>query len=85
MRRSGWTSDFISAPLHGQSSCPSPWTLEETLRIGSIDEDDALTGVLDMGIASDGEIFVTQPRGGNERRAAAPFHLHSVSLYSDGP
>lgn len=40
--------------------CSQAWTLEETLRIGSLDGDDALSGVLDLGVGPDGLLYVAQ-------------------------
>lgn len=47
------------APTFAQV-CSEPWTLEETLRIGSLDGDDALSGILDLSVGSDGLLYVAQ-------------------------
>lgn len=36
------------------------WSLEETLRIGSIDGDDALAGVLDLSVGPDGRVYLAE-------------------------
>ena len=48
-----------AAPTFAQV-CSEPWTLEETLRIGSLDGEDALSGVLDVSVGPDGLLYVAQ-------------------------
>jgi YD repeat-containing protein len=52
---------FLSMPrfLSGQA-CPTPWTLEEVFRLGSVDGPQALNGVNDLEVGRDGRIYVTQ-------------------------
>lgn len=45
---------------YGQATCNLDWTLEETLRIGSWDGEDALTYVQELAIGPDGEVYVPQ-------------------------
>lgn len=65
-----WFSSFVvlswcfSSPLGAQEACRLDWTLEETLRVGSLDGDDALSFV--PGIAIDpgtGDFYVPQRQG----------------------
>lgn len=46
--------------IHAEAQDHCEWTLEETLRIGSIDGDDALSGVLDLDIGPDGMLYVAE-------------------------
>ncbi len=50
---------LLAAPAVAQV-CTEPWTLEETLRIGSLDGEDALSGVLDAEVGPDGRLYVAQ-------------------------
>ena len=59
-------------PVSAQEVCSLEWTLTESLRIGSIDGDDALSDVIDIAIGPSGEIYVVQ--------AFVP----SVSVFSPG-
>lgn len=51
---------LFASPVLGQAVCEAPWTLEETLRIGSIDGEDALSGVLDLDVGPDGSVYMAQ-------------------------
>ncbi len=53
---------LLCAPgaLRGQSACPTPWRLEEVLRIGSPESADLVSGVRDLAIGPDGAIYVAQ-------------------------
>lgn len=51
---------LIASPLSGQSVCSAPWTLEETLLIGSIDGEVTLSWVRDLEIGPNGDIYVAQ-------------------------
>ncbi len=51
---------FGAAPLAGQEVCERPWELEETLRLGSVDGDGALTYVRDLAIGPDGRVYLLQ-------------------------
>ncbi|MDE2719179.1 hypothetical protein [Candidatus Palauibacter polyketidifaciens] len=44
----------------GQQVCDRPWELEETLRLGSPDGEDALTYVRDLATRPDGSIYLLQ-------------------------
>lgn len=46
-------------PLSAQDPC-GEWELHETLRIGSVDGEDALSSVMDLEIGPDGRAYVTQ-------------------------
>lgn len=50
----------VQPRLHAQEACPEGWVLEETLRIGSIDGDDALSNVLSLTVGPGGAIYVGQ-------------------------
>lgn len=44
----------------GEEACGKIWTLAEALRIGSLDGDQALSGVLDLDVGPDGNVYVAQ-------------------------
>ena len=48
------------AALHAQNACPTPWQLEEVLRIGSVESEDLVTGVLDLAVGPDSALYVAQ-------------------------
>ena len=50
----------VPAALHAQTACPTPWQLEEVLRIGSVESEDLVTGVLDLAIGPDSALYVAQ-------------------------
>lgn len=52
-------ASFVSVPAVAQA-CSEPWALEETLRIGSLDGEDALSGVLDLTVGPSGSLYVAQ-------------------------
>ena len=49
-----------TVPLAGQEVCERPWELEETLRLGSVDGDGALTFVRDLAIGPDDRVYLLQ-------------------------
>ena len=53
---------FLCAPgaMRAQDACPTPWQLEEVLRIGSLESEDLVTGVLDLAIGPDSALYVAQ-------------------------
>ena len=53
---------LLCAPgaLRGQSVCPTPWQLEEVLRIGSFESTDLVASVLDLAIGPDSALYVAQ-------------------------
>ena len=53
---------FLCAPgvTRAQDACPTPWQLEEVLRIGSLESEDLVTGVLDLAIGPDSALYVAQ-------------------------
>ena len=53
---------LLCAPAAGraQAACPTPWRLEEVLRIGSVESTDLITGVLDLAMGPDSALYVTQ-------------------------
>lgn len=54
-----------AVPVAGQSICSVDWSLEETLRIGSLEGEDALEYVMDLAVAPDHqEIYVPQTQRG---------------------
>lgn len=54
-----FSASAATSALQGQVSC-SEWGLEETLRIGALDGDQALAGVLDLDVGPDGNVYVAQ-------------------------
>ena len=46
--------------LRGQTACPTPWQLEEVLRIGSVESTDLVARVLDLAIGPDSALYVAQ-------------------------
>ena len=50
----------VPRSVAAQGACESPWVLEETLRIGSIDGEVTLTWVRDLEVGPDGDIYVSQ-------------------------
>lgn len=46
--------------MRAQDACPTPWRLEEVLRIGSVESTDLTTGVLDLAIGPDSALYVAQ-------------------------
>ena len=53
---------LLCAPggLRGQTACPTPWQLEEVLRIGSLESTDLVASVLDLAIGPDSALYVAQ-------------------------
>ena len=53
---------FLYAPVatSAQVACPTPWQLDEVLRIGSLESADLVTGVLDLAIGPDSALYVAQ-------------------------
>lgn len=53
---------FLCAPagIRAQAACPTPWKLEEVLRIGSLESEDLVAGVLDLAIGPDSALYVAQ-------------------------
>ena len=53
---------LLCAPgaLRGQTACPTPWQLEEVLRIGSLESTDLVSSVLDLAIGPDSALYVAQ-------------------------
>ena len=53
---------LLCAPdaLRGQTACPTPWQLEEVLRIGSVESTDLVARVLDLAIGPDSALYVAQ-------------------------
>ena len=51
---------YLPAALRAQDACPTPWQLEEVLRIGSVESEDLVTGVLDLAIGPDSALYVAQ-------------------------
>jgi hypothetical protein len=49
----------VPRSVAAQGACESPWVLEETLRIGSIDGEVTLTWVRDLEVGPDGDIYVS--------------------------
>lgn len=46
--------------LRAQTVCPTPWRLEELVRIGSAESTDLVSGVRDLAIGPDGALYVAQ-------------------------
>ena len=46
--------------IRGQVACPTPWQLDEVLRIGSLESTDLVRGVLDLAIGPDSALYVAQ-------------------------
>ena len=46
--------------VRAQAVCPTPWRLEEILRIGSTESTDLVTGVRDLAIGPDSALYVAQ-------------------------
>ena len=53
---------LVCAPgvTRAQEACPTPWQLEEVLRIGSPESANLVTGVLDLAIGPDSALYVAQ-------------------------
>ena len=53
---------LLCAPgaLRAQTPCPTPWQLEEVLRIGSLESTDLVASVLDLAIGPDSALYVAQ-------------------------
>ena len=51
--------------VEGQQACSTDWRLSETLRIGSLDGEDALASVNDLAVSPSGDIYVTQQWAGS--------------------
>ena len=53
---------LICAPgaVRGQTACPTPWQLEEVLRIGSPESADLVSSVMDLAIGPDSALYVAQ-------------------------
>ena len=56
------TALFLCAPgaIRAQAACPTPWQLDEVVRIGSLESTDLVTGVLDLAIGPDSALYVAQ-------------------------
>ncbi|WP_420438454.1 hypothetical protein [Candidatus Palauibacter sp.] len=48
------------AGIRAQAACPTPWQLEEVLRIGSPESTDLVASVLDLAIGPDSALYVAQ-------------------------
>lgn len=46
--------------LGGQTACPTPWQLEEVLRIGSPESTDLVASIMDLAIGPDSVLYVAQ-------------------------
>ena len=53
---------LLCAPgaLRGQTACPTPWQLEEVLRIGSLESANLVSSVMDLAIGPDSALYVAQ-------------------------
>ncbi|MDE0075600.1 MAG: hypothetical protein OXU32_16720, partial [Gammaproteobacteria bacterium] len=53
---------LLCAPgvARAQAACPTPWRLEELVRIGSAESTDLVAGVRDLAIGPDGALYVAQ-------------------------
>jgi hypothetical protein len=51
---------WVSSALEAQVACLAPWRLEETLRLGSVDGADALSGINALETDARGTIYVAQ-------------------------
>lgn len=51
---------IVATGVAGQSTCAMPGSIRESMRIGSVDGDDALAGILDLAIGPQGEVFLAQ-------------------------
>lgn len=62
LRLSFLAASLLCAPgaLRGQTVCPTPWQLEEVLRIGSLESTDLVASVLDLAIGPDSALYVAQ-------------------------
>ena len=49
-----------ASAVRGQAVCPTPWQLEEVLRIGSPESTDLVASVLDLAIGPDSALYVAQ-------------------------
>ncbi len=47
-------------PIHSQDACPTPWRLDEVLRIGSVESTDLVASVLDLALGPDSVLYVAQ-------------------------
>lgn len=54
------TLSWPATAVAQQSTCDVPWQLEETLRLGSVDGEDALSPVRALEIGPDGRIYLLQ-------------------------
>ena len=48
------------APSHAQDACPTPWRMDEVLRIGSPESADLIRSVYDLAIGPDSALYVGQ-------------------------
>lgn len=48
------------ASMRAQAACPTPWRLEEVLRIGSLESTDLVASVRDLAIGPDSTLYVAQ-------------------------
>lgn len=48
------------AGMRAQAACPTPWQLEEVLRIGSLESTNLVASVLDLAIGPDSALYVAQ-------------------------
>ena len=62
MRLPSLVALLLCAPgaLRGQTACPTPWQLEEVLRIGSAESTDLVSSVMDLAIGPDSALHVAQ-------------------------
>ncbi len=53
---------LLCAPpsIHAQDACPTPWRLDEVLRIGSVESTDLVASVLDLALGPDSVLYVAQ-------------------------
>jgi len=50
----------VPAALRGQTTCPTPWPLEEVLRIGSRESGDLIGRINDLAVGPDSVLYVAQ-------------------------
>ena len=50
----------VPGALRGQTACPTPWQLEEVLRIGSPESTNLVSSVMDLAIGPDSVFYVAQ-------------------------
>ena len=50
----------VPGTVRAQTACPTPWRLDEVLRIGSVESTDLVAGVRDLAIGPDSALYVAQ-------------------------